>query len=128
MIDTGSIERRRREDRRHDPDAWSTQHRKQVKFIYGLVVGGILILTSLVGGLWALFNDRLTVAVSVTVAAGALLGLVASMPSIFMPVLSAVLKKIPFGRNGKEGMIKEVYDDPAMPKFRDLDPPTDDKK
>ena len=105
---TDELEERRGEDRRTDPDAWSAAHRKQVKFIYALVVGGLLILSSIVGGLWALFNDRMTVIVGGVVAAGVLLGLVASMPSVFMPVLSAVLKKIPWGKaNGTLPTIDE---------------------
>lgn len=94
---------RRRADRRHDPNAWSADHRRAVKTIYGLAVGGVLTLAGVVVIVWAVLNERVEVATLGVASALVLLGLVASMPGTFMPVLSAVLKKIPWGRNGEAG-------------------------
>ena len=101
-------EKRRGEDRRIDPDAWTAAHRKQVKFIYGLVVGGILILGGIAGLIVNAMRGPVTMMALVGSGAFILLGLVASMPSVFMPVLSAVLKKVPWGKaNGALPTINE---------------------
>ena len=99
---TDELERRRKDDRRVDPDAWSPAHRRNVKFIYGLVVGGLLIFAGVIVVIWGVTNDEVGNRVVLLGGGLVLLGLVASMPSTFMPVFSAILKKIPWGRAAEE--------------------------
>ncbi len=87
-------------------EAWTPEHRYRVKMIYGLVVGGFLIVAGVLVGIWAVINDRITpedwpvLGMSAGLVA---FGLMASMPSIMLPVFSALLRKIPWGRaNGTE--------------------------
>ena len=110
---------RRATDRRYDPDA---AHMVRVQTVYALAVGGVVTLAGLV----ILVADVLVEALDwrATVAGGALvlLGLVASMPRVFMPVLSAVLKKIPWGRVEIPHALPQIVPDEAG----DVAPPPGD--
>lgn len=94
---------RRTSERRHDPDAWSAAHRRQVRFVYALVVGGILVFAGIIVCIWAITNETVTNMVALLGGGMIVLGLVASMPRTFMPVLSAALKKIPWGKSPTNG-------------------------
>jgi hypothetical protein len=80
-----------------------------------LTLAGVLVIV------WAVLNERVETATLGVASALVLLGLVASMPGTFMPVLSAILKKIPWGRNGEpDGPINH-----ALPHLVDDDPDKD---
>ena len=97
----GDLERRSTE-RRNDPNIWSDQHRKQVQLVYAMVVGGIIVVFGLTILAWAVMQAGETNKTALIVGGSiCLVGLVASMPRTFMPILSYVLKRIPFLKNGE---------------------------
>ena len=105
---TEELERRKHEDRRTDPEAWSPSHRRMVKTMFGLVVGGSLILASVILLFWAIVNDRVEWPVLAACLFVMVMGLIAGMPSVFMPVFSTILKKIPWGKVSDNGEMTQM--------------------
>lgn len=91
---------RRAADRRQDPDAWSPEYKREVRTVYGMVVGGFLIGTSSLLLAWAVITEQTAIPIYVACGVTLIFGLIASMPGTFVPVTSDLLKKIP-SRNGK---------------------------
>ena len=90
-------EERRSSERRDDPNVWSPRHRKQVQTVYAMVVGGVIVLAGLIIISWAIMQEGDPNLIALGVGGGVcLIGLVASMPKTFMPLLSFVLKRLPF--------------------------------
>ena len=100
---------RRVDDRRHDPDA---AHMVRVQTVYALAVGGVVTLAGLVILVASVLFEALDWRATVAGGGLVLLGLAASMPRIFLPILSAVLKKIPWGRVADNGDLTR-----ALPKL-----------
>ena len=98
---------RRSAERRNDPNVWSAGHRKQVQTVYAMVVGGVIVLFGLVILSWAIMQEGDPNLIALGVGSGVcLIGLVASMPKTFMPILSYVLKRLPILRKVANGDIK----------------------
>ena len=93
---------RRSTERRNDPNIWSDQHRKQVQLVYAMVVGGVIVVFGLTILAWAVMQEG-TPSKTALIVGGSicLVGLVASMPKTFMPILSYVLKRVPFLKDGE---------------------------
>ena len=84
-------------DRIEREEVWTNAHRRQVQTVYGMVVGGVIVLFGLVIISWAVIQEGDANLVALSVGAGVcLVGLVASMPKIFMPILSFVMRRLPF--------------------------------
>jgi len=98
------MEERRSEERRHDPDAWSPDHRRHVRMLYGLTVGGALVFAGIVILSWAAINDRMDLPVLSVSGGLVVVGLIAGLPNTFLPVFSALLKKVPWGRQTTENV------------------------
>ena len=112
---------RRVDNRRDDPNVWSPQHKSQVDTMWGMVVGGGLILASIILLFWAVVNNRVELPILGACIFVMLMGLVAGKPKVFMPIFSAVLKKVPtFGKGTGNGSITR-----ALPS---IDPSTDDEE
>ena len=94
-MSTDEEERRRKEDRRHDPNAWSPEHRKNVKLIFGMAVGGFFFAAGTIVIIWIITNETITnLAAGLGLAMWAMGGL-AAFPSVAIPIVSAILKKVP---------------------------------
>ena len=93
---TDDLERRTVAERRKDPNAWTPAHRTQVKMLYGFIVGGLLISAGVGLLMWAVITTQMSKIVMGLSGSLILLGLVAGMPGTFMPILSYVIKRVPF--------------------------------
>lgn len=80
------------------PTLWSEGHRKRVRTLYGMAVGGFLVASGVGLLVWSITNEQIGQGVLALGAALVLCGLVAGAPQVWMPVLSAVLRKVPWGK------------------------------
>lgn len=97
MTDQRNRSDRRSAQRRQDP------HERLAKLIFGLVIGGFLIMGGLGVILWAVASDTVNNLIAGVGVVLILIGGVASMPEYFLPLISDALKRIPFGKNGRNG-------------------------
>ena len=78
---------------------WTDAHRRQVRMVYGMATGGFLMTAGVVVLIYGMTNDLINDAPVLALGGGLVLcGLVAGAPATWMPILSALLKKIPWGR------------------------------
>lgn len=92
-------EDRRQDDRRHDPEA---AHMKRVQALYALAMGGVVVLAGLVILVVSVLSESLDRRATIAGGGLVLLGLAASMPRVFLPLLSGIVRKIPWGRVAAE--------------------------
>ena len=98
---------------------WSPEYRQRIRMVYGLVIGSVLIVGGLVLLVIAVLNfEKVGWPLGALAGGLILLGLAASLPTVFLPVLAAVLNRIPFG--SKETTVLEAPNGP--------DDKEDDKK
>ena len=131
--DTAELRRgpdRRVGPRREDPNVWDPAHKQQVDTLWGMVVGGGLIMASVTLLFWAIVNDRVELPILGACLFVLCMGLIAGKPKVFMPVFSSILRKIPWGKVAREGRSHRghEHDDGDMTRaIRALDSDTDEE-
>ena len=94
-----------------DESDWGPDHLRRVRFFYGLALGGLIAASGLAVIVFAVFKgsgfDWRVLGLG---GALVLVGGVAGLPNQFMPIVSAILKKIP----GKTTEIVEATDEAKL--------------
>ena len=83
------------------PKRRSSDRTKAIAAMYGLVAGAVLMLAGLAVILFDVFREAGDLRVMAFGIGLVLLGGTAALPATFMPILSAVLKKIPWGKTAE---------------------------
>ena len=76
-------------------DEWATAHLKRVRFFYGLAMGGVLTAAGVVVIVYDVLTDGPDLWIMAFGGGLVLVGGVAALPGTFMPVFSAILRKLP---------------------------------
>lgn len=103
----------------HRDDDWDPTHLRRVRFFYGLVAGGVMTLAGVLVMVYDVMTEGADWRILAFGAGLVLVGGVAALPNQFMPILSAILKKVP----GRGGEVVQAEDPPHTVQGGAQEPP-----